>query len=814
MAIPGITYRSEKLSSLTHKEMDDNFRSLIYSSSVEDGGDTLHLHFDTEAGTIDNHVIPLSGGTGGLAVANNANNRILTGTATPALIQGETSLLFDGTILSLVGRFNITDADLNTLIGDSAGSSVSGEKNTLLGKDSGVSISGNANIGIGNKTLTAATAASCNIAIGIESLGTFNSGNCNVSIGSNAGGKISSGNSNVVIGNLAGPTSTGAYSNQLYINNSESDAPLILGDFLTKQVTFNSQVSASIFSGSYYGDGSNLTGLTTAAEWDGTLDGNAQISGSLIVSGAAVTVDLTNTLSISGSIFSGSFVGDGSALTGIQASVFPFTGSAVISGSLEIEGLTTLSGSLKVTGPTDLFGSASIDKNITISNRHNHTNLAIGFTAGRAFNSSFGNNIALGYKTSQWNSTGRSSVTLGAYAGNGEKVEKSVYIGMQAGQYNRGVQNSFIGFQAGAMGGSPHYTEDGNATGGNNSSLGAYSLKDICEGANNTAIGAHTLTCLTNGRYNTALGQGALQLRNSSGNIFQCTSGNTGLGFQAGRNLNIGCGNIYIGHKAGPVSNTNQEDQLYINNSSGYPLIGGDFLEKTVSISGSLLVSHSVTAQSFTGDGSNLTGVTWGGSLNGNASITGSLTVSSSIVDFTDSIAISGSNFSGSFAGDGSNLTGISAEWDGTRNGDSQITGSLIVSGALNATNKITLSPNFVGTASPGVELIQFNSSSLSGTHIINSFALNGSTGYTGIKADYVLTNSSEDEKKVGTLLGSWDRAGNSTINDMHTIPTGDAVGTSFSIDASSNTAAILKVNAAGGSYELNMLITAFKRTV
>jgi hypothetical protein len=39
---------------------------------------------------------------------------------------------------------------------------------------------------------------------------------------------------------------------------------------------------------------------------------------------------------------------------------------------------------------------------------------------------------------------------------------------------------------------------------------------------------------------------------------------------------------------------------------------------------------------------------------------------------------VSGS-FSGSFEGDGSNLTGITAEWDGSLNGDAEITGSLTI---------------------------------------------------------------------------------------------------------------------------------------
>ena len=53
---------------------------------------------------------------------------------------------------------------------------------------------------------------------------------------------------------------------------------------------------------------------------------NSQITGSLSVTGT-----------ITGSIFSGSFVGDGSQLSGVSAG-FPYTGSATISGSLEVTG--------------------------------------------------------------------------------------------------------------------------------------------------------------------------------------------------------------------------------------------------------------------------------------------------------------------------------------------------------------------------------------------------------------------------------------------------------------------------------------------
>ena len=47
-------------------------------------------------------------------------------------------------------------------------------------------------------------------------------------------------------------------------------------------------------------------------------------------------------------------------------------------------------------------------------------------------------------------------------------------------------------------------------------------------------------------------------------------------------------------------------------------------------------------------------------------------------------ISASGYISASAFSGDGSGLTGVTAEWDGTINGDAQITGSLILSGSGN----------------------------------------------------------------------------------------------------------------------------------
>jgi hypothetical protein len=91
----------------------------------------------------------------------------------------------------------------------------------------------------------------------------------------------------------------------------------------------------------------------------------------------------------------------------------------------------------------------------------------------------------------------------------------------------------------------------------------------------------------------------------------------------------------------------------------------------------------SVTTFTTTGPGALSTTSTPTFPFTGNALINGSLTVTGTFVDFTGVTAISGSIFSGSFVGDGSGLTGVTAEWDGSHLGNASITGSLTVTGGV-----------------------------------------------------------------------------------------------------------------------------------
>jgi hypothetical protein len=733
----------------------------------------------------------LNSGSGASTIADNIDNRVITGTGTPSLLQGEANFTFDGTVVGITGRVSQDDGDNNVFIGLEAGDSIDGAtQNVGIGYQSGKNLTGDYNISLGYGSLENALGSSNTVALGFNSLNTLSSGNSNVSIGANSGINLTSGTGNVHLGNGAGPASSTAESNKLYINNQASDTPLILGDFSTQQINFSGGVTGSSFTGSFTGDGSGLTGLTVTQEWDGTRDGNAEITGSLVVSGSSVVVDFTNVESISGSIFSGSFVGDGSGLTGLSV-LSEWDGTR--DGNAEITGSFIVSGS----SPTiNLKGVTTVDENIKI---HNFTPTTIGIGANTflsANTSTVTNGVAIGVSAARI-ATGCDIVAIGNYSG--ECIgNRSTLVGAFAGRCFAGEHNTAVGFSALSATGDGRY----------NTAIGSYSQNQLTFGNHNTGVGYFTLRGVRTGGCNTGVGALALYALGPTDNQ------NTAIGAYAGYNVK-GSGNVLIGRNSGPATfTTTINNKLYIHNAySDTPLIYGDFSTRQLTIYNQ--VSASIFSGSFYGNGSNLTGVEWDGTRNGNAEITGSFTVSgsSAVVDLSNTAAISGSIFSGSFVGDGSGLTGIQTEWDGTRNGNAQITGSLIVSGAIDAVGSVTIaSQGYPG--GPGVELIHYHTSGLSGINNLYTFPIQSSTGYIGIKVDYTLSNSDESEKKVGTLFGGWDQVGTSTVNDTYTFPEGAVNRTSFSIDASSTTEAILKLDASIGTYDVNMLITAFKRQV
>ena len=255
---------------------------------------------------------------------------------------------------------------------------------------------------------------------------------------------------------------------------------------------------------------------------------------------------------------------------------------------------------------------------------------------------------------------------------NGLSVGKGASSGAQntvlgAGAFDRtgiGAQNTAIGNNAltnnnNGSGGTAvgHDAAFSNTTGNSNTAVGRDALRQNNSSDGNTAIGRAALY-YNSAENNTALGQNSL---------FNVGAGksNTAVGQSAGNNIVQGSNNLVLGYNAQATAN-NVSNEITLGNSLmnhlRVPGIGVSFSESGAFISGV------VTATSFVGDGAVtinnngtsklITGSGSANTLNANVHLTfdgttldvksGNGTVNAGIVTAT------------SFFGDGSNLTGVS----------------------------------------------------------------------------------------------------------------------------------------------------------
>jgi hypothetical protein len=100
---------------------------------------------------------------------------------------------------------------------------------------------GDDNLALGQAAMFSKTSGSSNIAVGNNALSGNLIGSYNTAIGKGAGGS-NSGSSNIFIGYTAGSNS-GAKSNSLYIDNTNTEKPLIGGDFINRRLFVNNTLS-------------------------------------------------------------------------------------------------------------------------------------------------------------------------------------------------------------------------------------------------------------------------------------------------------------------------------------------------------------------------------------------------------------------------------------------------------------------------------------------------------------------------------------------------------------------------------------------
>jgi hypothetical protein len=261
---------------------------------------------------------------------------------------------------------------------------------------------------------------------------------------------------------------------------------------------------------------------------------------------------LSNSLTQVSSSISASFATTASYVLGggntVNTSSFVTTGSA--SSTQSISGSVLISGSLSVSGQ-DITLISSPSYPIIIGNgsgnsNARYTNVAFGYLSLSSNTSGF-HNTALGYRTLDANIGGSNNTAVGNVAGYSN---------------TSGESNTFIGYSSGF-----------------NNTIGGY----------NIAIGSNAMYSNTIASYNIGIGINSLYFLNGNG------TNNVAIGYEAGASASgSSSANVYIGNQAGPSSNIIENNKLYIANAPGNPLIGGDFEQRTATISGSLLISGSI----------------------------------------------------------------------------------------------------------------------------------------------------------------------------------------------------------------------------
>ncbi len=471
-------------------------------------------------------------------------------------------------------KSNTTQSN-NTAVGYLSLENNTGSNNVAVGIHSGKSnTTGYENVFIGRSAGSNQTTGTThqNVYIGSET-GAYSNGSQNTALGYKAGWEAA-GNYNVLLGHNAGYSLTG--SNKLYIENSNSDTPLIYGEFDNDILAVNGDLQLK--------DG---TAAGNIAIFEGSGDGTNKVT----IQSQAMTADYSLTLP---------------AADGTSGQVLSTDGSGALSWETAggASALTDLSDA--ITDASSLFlgsdSGASDDGS-------NNKNAAVGVSA-LSGNTSGYDNVAVGYNALLSNTTGTENVAVGCNA-----LDAST-DGIYNVALGRGALTESISADYNTALGA--YTLMSTTTGGSNTSVGALSMYKNIGGSRNVAVGRNTLYENTTGYDNVAVGGYAL--KNNTTSFYNVAVGaNAGFSNQTGR-LNVflgssagysalGDGNILIGYKAG--YNETGADRLYIENSdSAAPLIYGEFDNDILAVNGDLQLKDGTAAGNLSifegsGDGTN-----------------------------------------------------------------------------------------------------------------------------------------------------------------------------------------------------------------
>ena len=404
--------------------------------------------------------------------------------------------------------------------------------------------------------------------------------------------------------------------------------------------------------------------------------------------------------------FSGSYEGDGSQLTGIEP--FPFVGDAVITGSLIVSGSNLTSGFRTDTRNVILGYGAGNNQDPT----NGPFNVMIGYESGYT-NTIGDSNVCIGQYAGYALSTNASdeNIFIGKLAGAGGT---SPVARMSDANWNIGLGNeSLLFLTSGDYNiGFGYRTMRNISTGQQNIGLGRNAIYNVTSGDNNIGIGYNAGFNQTTGDGNITIGSGSLgiagesnQLRIGNGNTITTISASLTTGdiiFASTASAE------YLSTPAGNLSSISASYALTASHalnavSASYVLADNiDQPFTNVTATNNITAGASISASSglygrdlFLGPTARFNHTTGGQFLFLNDINASSVEITGSNILATDIKTTSASgSFSGSFQGDGTNLTNTPSIYT--------------VNGTIGTTRTATITDSF--TTSGGQEIRTVNS--------------------------------------------------------------------------------------------------------
>ena len=397
-----------------------------------------------------------------------------------------------------------------------------GSRNVAMGDDAlGTISSGASNVALGHNASKTASSAQQTTAVGDQAL-YDNTASYNTAVGYRAAFNVSSGLNNTAIG-----------TNSLY-NSSTTNGNVAVGESSVYGNTggFNIGVGNSTLRGAG-------AGAKNIAIGDSALRDNTSGSNQVAIGYQSLTDNLSGTRNTA----------VGHITLAISQTTNDNTAMGYLAGRYTTGASNTAIGAYAMSagssGGNVSASNVAVGKEALKEITSGGANVAVGvFALDRLTSAS--SNVGIGYNALSNTQTGAENVAVGREALENTIGSGNIGIGYQAGHnvYD-GAWNVAIGYQA----------LPDTVTGDFNIAIGRTTAQQMEGGTQNVAIGVDTLNAQQNGNYNVAIGGSAFRL----GAAF---SNGVAVGVQAGRN-NTGSGNTLVGYEAGREITSGSKNSIF-----------------------------------------------------------------------------------------------------------------------------------------------------------------------------------------------------------------------------------------------------------